>query len=107
MAVAAGGRSFSNARGPMSSSDLRQTPLHALHVSLGARMVEFAGYDMPVQYPTGILAEHGQTRRAAGLFDVSHMGQAFLEGPDAARRFESLAPTDVATQPIGRIRYTQ
>jgi aminomethyltransferase len=91
----------------MSSSDLRQTPLHALHLALGARMVPFAGYDMPVQYPTGILTEHGHTRRAAGLFDVSHMGQAFLEGPDAARRFESLAPTDVATQPIGRIRYTQ
>ena len=91
----------------MSQSELRQTPLHALHVELGARMVPFAGYDMPVQYPTGILAEHLHTRAAAGLFDVSHMGQAFLEGPDAARRFESLAPTDIATQAIGRIRYTQ
>jgi aminomethyltransferase len=91
----------------MSSSDLRQTPLHALHLELGARMVPFAGYEMPVQYPSGILAEHAHTRRAAGLFDVSHMGQAYLEGSDAARRFESLAPTDVATQPIGRIRYTQ
>jgi aminomethyltransferase len=91
----------------MSSTELRQTPLHALHIELGARMVPFAGYAMPVQYPTGILAEHLHTRAAAGLFDVSHMGQAFLEGPDAARRFESLAPTDIATQPIGRIRYTQ
>ncbi len=91
----------------MSSTDLRQTPLHALHVELGARMVPFAGYEMPVQYPSGILAEHAHTRAAAGLFDVSHMGQAFLEGPDAARRFEALAPTDVATQPIGRLRYTQ
>jgi len=91
----------------MSSSELRQTPLHALHVELGARMVPFAGYDMPVQYPTGILAEHLHTRAAAGLFDVSHMGQAFLEGPDAARRFEALAPTDLATQPPGRLRYTQ
>jgi aminomethyltransferase len=91
----------------MSSSVLRQTPLHALHLALGARMVPFAGYEMPVQYPGGILAEHLHTRRAAGLFDVSHMGQAYLEGPEAARRFESLAPTDVATQPIGRIRYTQ
>jgi aminomethyltransferase len=90
-----------------SESELRQTPLHALHVELGARMVPFAGYDMPVQYPTGILAEHLHTRAAAGLFDVSHMGQAFLEGPNAARRFEALAPTDIATQPIGRIRYTQ
>jgi aminomethyltransferase len=91
----------------MSQPELRQTPLHALHVELSARMVAFAGYDMPVQYPTGILAEHLHTRAATGLFDVSHMGQAFLEGPDAARRFESLAPTDIATQPIGRIRYTQ
>jgi aminomethyltransferase len=91
----------------MSLSDLRQTPLHALHLELGARMVPFAGYDMPVQYPGGILAEHAQTRAAAGLFDVSHMGQALLEGPEAARRFEALAPTDIATQPVGRIRYTQ
>jgi aminomethyltransferase len=91
----------------MSSSDLRQTPLHALHLELGARMVPFAGYDMPVQYPMGILAEHLHTRTAAGFFDVSHMGQALLEGPEAAKRFESLAPTDVATHPIDRIRYTQ
>ena len=91
----------------MSSSELRQTPLHALHVELGARMVPFAGYDMPVQYPSGILAEHLHARAAAGLFDVSHMGQAFLEGPDAAQRFETLAPTDLATQPLGRLRYTQ
>jgi aminomethyltransferase len=90
-----------------SAPELLLTPLHALHVALGARMVPFAGYDMPVQYPTGILAEHLHTRAAAGLFDVSHMGQAFLEGPDAARRFESLAPTDIASQPLGRIRYTQ
>jgi glycine cleavage system T protein (aminomethyltransferase) len=91
----------------MSSLALLKTPLYELHLELGARMVPFAGYDMPVQYPTGILAEHLHTRSAAGLFDVSHMGQAFLEGPDAARRFEALAPTDVASQPIGRIRYTQ
>jgi aminomethyltransferase len=87
--------------------DLQRTALHALHVELGARMAPFAGYDMPVQYPAGVLAEHLHTRAAAGLFDVSHMGQAFLEGPDAARRFESLAPTDIASQPAGRIRYTQ
>jgi aminomethyltransferase len=91
----------------MSSSDLRQTPLHALHVEFGARMVPFAGYDMPVQYPSGILAEHLHTRAAAGLFDVSHMGQALLEGPEAAKRFEQLAPTDIATHPLDRIRYTQ
>jgi aminomethyltransferase len=91
----------------MSASDALETPLRGLHLELGARMVAFAGYDMPVQYPSGILAEHLHTRAAAGLFDVSHMGQAFLEGRDAARRFESLAPTDIATQPNGRIRYTQ
>jgi aminomethyltransferase len=91
----------------MSASDALETPLHGLHLELGARMVAFAGYDMPLHYPSGILAEHLHTRAATGLFDVSHMGQAFLEGPDAARRFESLAPTDVATQPDGRIRYTQ
>ena len=63
-------------RGPL--SELRETPLHALHVALGARMVPFAGYDMPVQYPAGILKEHLHTRAAAGLFDVSHMGQIAL-----------------------------
>ena len=96
-----------SAADPPNAPDLLHTPLHALHVELGARMVPFAGYDMPVQYPAGILAEHLHTRAAAGLFDVSHMGQAYLEGPDAAARFESLAPTDIATQPLGRVRYTQ
>ncbi|CAM5771142.1 Aminomethyltransferase [Labrys miyagiensis] len=61
-----------------SAGPLLTTPLHAEHVALGARMVPFAGYDMPVQYPTGIIAEHSHTRNAAGLFDVSHMGQALL-----------------------------
>src|SRR5580658_9116988 len=93
--------------GLMSSAASLRTPLHSLHLALGARMVPFAGYDMPVQYPSGILSEHLHTRAAAGLFDVSHMGQAFLEGPDAASRFEALAPTDIASQPVGRIRYTQ
>ena len=63
-----------------------KTPLHALHVELGARMAPFAGYDMPIQYPSGVLAEHLQTRKAAGLFDVSHMGQALIEGADHASR---------------------
>ena len=67
-----------------SAPDLLRTPLHALHVELGARMVPFAGYDMPVNYPAGILAEHLHTRAGAGLFDVSHMGQALIEGPDHA-----------------------
>src|SRR5471030_511312 len=91
----------------MSTEQLLRTPLHALHVELGARMVPFAGYDMPVNFPSGILAEHLHTRAAAGLFDVSHMGQAYLAGRDAAKRFEALAPTDIDSQPVGRIRYTQ
>lgn len=88
----------------------KHTPLHGLHVELGARMVPFAGYDMPVQYPTGIIAEHNHTRTAAGLFDVSHMGQAFLVGPDhaaTAAAMEALAPADVLNLKPGRQRYTQ
>ena len=65
---------------------LKQTPLHALHVARGGRMVPFAGYDMPVQYKLGILKEHLHTRAAAGLFDVSHMGQLVLRGEIAAKR---------------------
>jgi aminomethyltransferase len=85
---------------------LKQTPLHGLHVALGARMVPFAGYDMPVQYPEGIIAEHTRTRTAAGLFDVSHMGQAILRGDDPAAAFESLVPGDIAGLGEGRMRYT-
>ncbi len=72
-----------------SPSALLKTPLHALHVALGAKMVPFAGYDMPVQYPAGILKEHLHTREKAGLFDVSHMGQAFLSGSDPAKALEA------------------
>jgi aminomethyltransferase len=86
---------------------LLETPLHGLHRALGARMVAFSGYDMPVQYPSGIIAEHLHTRSKAGLFDVSHMGQAFLEGPQAARRLESLVPGDLQGLAQGRMRYTQ
>ena len=84
---------------------LLQTPLHALHLELGARMVPFAGYSMPVQYPAGLMAEHHHTRSAAGLFDVSHMGQLCLVGPDAAAAFESLMPVDVIDLPVGKQRY--
>lgn len=84
---------------------LLNTPLHALHLELGARMVPFAGYSMPVQYPNGLMAEHHHTRRAAGLFDVSHMGQLRLVGPDAAAAFESLMPVDVIDLPAGKQRY--
>ncbi len=89
---------------------LARTPLHALHVSLGAKMVGFAGYHMPVQYPSGIIAEHLQTRSSAGLFDVSHMGQAFLVGPShdiTARALERLVPADMLGLAPGRQRYTQ
>ena len=86
---------------------LAVTPLNALHRAAGARMVPFAGYDMPVQYPDGILAEHLHTRAQAGLFDVSHMGQAFLSGAHVIARFETLVPGDIAALAQGRIRYTQ
>ena len=87
-------------------SNLAQTPLHALHLELGARMVPFAGYDMPVQYPAGVLAEHRHTRAAAGLFDVSHMGQVALRGSGAASALEKLVPGDIVGLGLGRQRYT-
>ncbi len=85
--------------------DLRRTPLHALHLELGAKMVPFAGYEMPVQYPAGILKEHLHTRASAGLFDVSHMGQAFLSGTDPAGALERLTPADVRGLKDGMQRY--
>ncbi len=84
---------------------LHNTPLNALHLELGARMVPFAGYSMPVQYPMGLMAEHHHTRTEAGLFDVSHMGQLRLIGPDAAAAFETLMPVDVVDLPVGKQRY--
>ncbi|MBE0531222.1 MAG: glycine cleavage system aminomethyltransferase GcvT [Rhodospirillales bacterium] len=87
------------------TESLKRTPLDSLHRELGGRMVPFAGYEMPVQYE-GILAEHLHTRSHAGLFDVSHMGQARLWGPDADAAFETLVPGDVVELPRGRIRYT-
>ena len=91
-------------------TELKRTPLYALHKKLGARLVPFAGYEMPVQYPTGILAEHAQTRSAAGLFDVSHMGQVRLTakpGQNAAKALETLVPGDIAGLAAGQQRYTQ
>jgi len=89
----------------ISTDTLLKTPLNDLHVSLGARMVPFAGYSMPVQYPSGLMAEHLHTRSGAGLFDVSHMGQLRLVGPDAAAAFETLIPVDVVDLPMGKQRY--
>lgn len=93
-----------------SDEALKRTPLHALHVELGARMVPFAGYDMPVQYPLGILKEHLHTRASAGLFDVSHMGQIIVRAKfgdvrDAARALERLVPADILSLAPGRLRY--
>lgn len=91
-------------------ASLNRTPLYELHVSLGAKMVPFAGYEMPVQYPLGILKEHLHTREKAGLFDVSHMGQAFLIGPDhdtTAAALEALVPADIANLKPGQQRYSQ
>ncbi|WP_293606176.1 glycine cleavage system aminomethyltransferase GcvT [Polaromonas sp. UBA4122] len=85
--------------------NLLKTPLHNLHVELGARMVPFAGYSMPVQYPAGLMAEHHHTRNAAGLFDVSHMGQLRLVGLDSAAALETLIPVDVIDLPVGKQRY--
>ncbi|MBI2729074.1 MAG: glycine cleavage system aminomethyltransferase GcvT [Polaromonas sp.] len=90
---------------PAPPETLLKTPLHDLHVTLGARMVPFAGYSMPVQYPAGLMAEHHHTRTAAGLFDVSHMGQLRLEGPDAANALETLMPVDVLDLAPGKQRY--
>ncbi|MFM7703754.1 MAG: glycine cleavage system aminomethyltransferase GcvT, partial [Rubrivivax sp.] len=89
----------------MSAAPLLQTPLHALHLQLGARMVPFAGYEMPVQYPAGILAEHQWCRTSAALFDVSHMGQLRLVGDEAAAALETLVPVDVQGLEVGKQRY--
>lgn len=88
---------------------LKKTPLHALHAELGAKMVPFAGYDMPVQYPLGVMKEHVHTREKAGLFDVSHMGQAKLMAHrgDAAVLFEELVPGGITSLKDGFMRYTQ
>ncbi len=87
------------------ATELLQTPLHALHLQLGARMVPFAGYAMPVQYPAGLMAEHRQCRESAALFDVSHMGQVRLVGAAAAAALETLVPVDVVDLDPGRQRY--
>ncbi|MCV2369022.1 glycine cleavage system aminomethyltransferase GcvT [Roseateles oligotrophus] len=94
----------------MSSSDtpntpLLKTPLHALHIELGAKMVPFGGYDMPVQYPMGVMAEHKHTRAQAGLFDVSHMGQVLLKGDGASAALETIVPVDVIDLGLFKQRY--
>src|SRR6476659_7497987 len=93
-------------------ASLKRTPLHALHAARGGKMVPFAGYEMPVQYPAGVLKEHLHTRNSAGLFDVSHMGQIALRPKsgrveDASRALERLVPQDLLSMPPGRQRYAQ
>lgn len=85
---------------------MKKTPLHQVHIGLQAKMAEFAGYDMPIQYPAGVLAEHNATRNAAGLFDVSHMGQIILEGPGAVALLERLTPSAFAPLKHGACKYT-
>jgi aminomethyltransferase len=96
----------------MTETTPRHTPLHALHLACGGKMVSFAGYDMPVQYAAGVLKEHLHTRATAGLFDVSHMGQIALRPKsgrveDAALALEKLVPQDIVAVPAGRQRYAQ
>ncbi|MGE0765143.1 MAG: glycine cleavage system aminomethyltransferase GcvT [Hyphomicrobiaceae bacterium] len=98
--------------GPEASAPtpIRRTPLYDQHVAAGAKMVPFAGYEMPVQYPLGVLKEHLWTREKAGLFDVAHMGICFLQGPDhetTARALEALVPADIVSLKAGQQRYSQ
>ena len=93
-------------------NELKKTALHGQHVDLGAKMVPFAGYDMPVQYPLGVKGEHLHTREKAGLFDVSHMGQVFLTPVDkdfatVAKALEKLVPADIQSLEPGQQRYSQ
>src|SRR3569833_2450598 len=87
----------------MTTETLRRTPLYDLHLELGGKMVPFAGYEMPVQYPAGVLKEHLHTREKAGLFDVSHMGQGFLS--DDVNALKRVTPADVAGLKVGMQRY--
>ncbi len=100
------------AQSPGADTPLKRTPLYDIHVAAGAKMVPFAGYEMPVQYPMGVLKEHLHTREKAGLFDVSHMGQAYLLADDnnhetVARALEALVPADILTLRHGQQRYSQ
>ena len=90
---------------PTNETEALATPLHHLHVELGARMVHFAGYSMPVQYPQGLVAEHRHTREKASVFDVSHMGQISVSGPSSAAALEQILPIDVLDLGLHRQRY--
>ena len=83
----------------------RKTPLYQTHVDAGGKIVEFGGFLMPVQYPTGVLAEHMAVRQKAGLFDVSHMGELRLKGPDAVANVQKLITADISAMQDGDIKY--
>ena len=89
----------------MTVATLRRTPLYDEHVALGARMVPFAGWEMPIQYPTGIVAEHRAVRTGVGLFDLSHMGEVYLRGPKAGAAADRLVSSDIAGLQVGQARY--
>ena len=86
--------------------EIKRTPLYEAHVKLGGRMVEFGGYEMPVQYPTGVIREHMAVRTACGLFDVSHMGEVLLDGPDAVKNLNRLLTNDYTVMSDGQARYS-
>ena len=90
----------------MSATALKQTPLNAMHRRLGGRMVEFGGWDMPVQYPAGTVEEHNATRTRSGLFDVSHMGEIEVRGSDAVRFVNRLCSNDASKLVDGQAQYS-
>ena len=87
-------------------SDLKRTPLYEAHVALGAKIVPFAGFEMPVQYPTGITREHEAVRSAAGMFDVSHMGEFLVEGSGALAFVSHVTTNDPAQLALGQVQYS-
>ena len=89
----------------MTTEALLRTPLHGEHVALGAKMVPFAGWEMPIHYPTGIVTEHRAVRGAAGLFDLSHMGELYLRGKGAGAAADRLVSSDIAGLEVGQARY--
>ena len=86
-------------------SELKLTPLHHIHVAAGATMVDFGGWEMPIQYPSGIVAEHLNTRRNCGIFDVSHMGRLMIEGPDRVAFLQKVLSSNVEALTVGRAQY--
>src|SRR5262249_34098113 len=91
---------------PMSDAPLKVTPFHGIHIALGAKMVPFAGFEMPVQYPSGITVEHKSVRESCGVFDVSHMGEFEVTGKDAVAFVNYVTTNDVAALAIGQVHYS-